>query len=176
MPTVSAMVLMKFQLSSTALTVTVKPLKEAAGDGCPTLPVGVPAAAISPGNNNWSLLKGPILTLTLALVLAASALAASVAVIVRVPAVLKVKLERMRAPETRFKLPAVAPLSSATAALPSELVMMTFGVALLTTFQFASTARTTIPLLSGALAVWSGGAPVLPAAVPGAAVSPGNRI
>src|SRR5438876_11061831 len=42
--------------------------------------------------------------------------------------------------------PAVAPLSSAIVALASELVTVTLVVAVLTTFQLASTALTTIPL------------------------------
>ena len=61
---------------------------------------------------------------------------------VRVPALLKVKLESVRVPETSVRLPAVAPLSSAMVALLSELVIVTFGVEILITFQFASTALT----------------------------------
>src|SRR5437763_6209849 len=46
-----------------------------------------------------------------------------------------------------------------------------------TTFQLASTALTTIPLVIAVPAVWAVGvAAVLPVAVPGAATSPGNRI
>ena len=54
----------RFQLASTALTVTVKAVPEAAGDGCPTLPLAVPGAALSPGTNNCSLTKEPGLTTT----------------------------------------------------------------------------------------------------------------
>ena len=43
-----------------------------------------------------------------------------------------------------------------------------------TGFQFASTALTVT--LNGVPAVWADGVPVLPVAVPGAAVSPGSRI
>src|SRR5439155_27082737 len=94
-----------------------------------------------------SRVAGPALTITLALVLAVSTEAASVAVIVRLPDVLKVKLDRARVPETKVMLPAVAPLSSAMVALLSVLVMVTFGVELDTTFQLASTALTTTPLV-----------------------------
>ena len=94
---------------------------------------------------------------------------------VRVPAVLKVRLERARVPETRFMLPVVAPLSSATLALLSVVVIVTLFVARPATFQLASTALTTMPLAMAAPAVWASGVPVLPAGVPGAAVSPGSR-
>src|SRR5205823_3919546 len=86
------------------------------------------------------------------------------------------KLDRARVPETKVMLPAVAPLSSAMVALPSVLVMVTFGVELDTTFQLASTALTTTPLVKPTPATWSDGVPVLPVVVPGAAVSPGSRI
>src|SRR5439155_24544676 len=113
----------------------------------------------------------------LALVLAVSAATASVAVTVRVPTVLKVKLDKVPVPATSVRLPGVAPLSSALAALLSELVIVTSGVALLTTFQFASTALITIPLAIAVPAVCAVGvAAVLPVAVPGAATSPGSRI
>src|SRR5438128_7648764 len=95
---------------------------------------------------------------------------------VRVPAVLKVKLDKLRVPETSVRLPAVAPLSSAITALLSELVMVTLGVALLTTFQLASTALTTTVLTNAVPAVCAVGPPVLPSAVPGAVVSSGNQI
>ena len=64
----------------------------------------------------------------------------------RVPEVLKVKLDKVRVPETRVMFPAVPPLSSAMVAFESELVIVTLVVAVLTRFQFASTALTTIPL------------------------------
>src|SRR5207245_1866829 len=106
-----------------------------------------------------------------------SAAAASVAVTVRVPAVLKVKLDKVRVPATSVRLPAVTPLSSAIVALLSVLLIVTLGVALLTTFQFASTALTTIPLAIAVPAVCAVGvAAVLPVAVPDAATSPGSKI
>jgi len=98
------------------------------------------------------------------------------AVMVRVPAVLKVRLDKVRVPETSVRFPAVAPLSSAMVALLSELLRLTLAPAPATRFQFASTARTMMPLAIGVSAVCAVGEPVLPVAVPGAAVSPGNKI
>src|SRR5207244_2585882 len=119
----------------------------------------------------------PALTVTLALVLAVSAAAASVAVIVRVPAVWKVKFDNVPVPATKVRFPFVPPLSSDITALASELVIVTFGVAVLTRFQLASTALTTIPLVIAVPAVCVfGAAAVLPVAEPGAATSPGSRI
>src|SRR5438445_7983165 len=54
--------------------------------------------------------------------------------------------------------------------------MVTLGVALVTTFQLASTALTTTALSKAVPAVCAVGAPVLPSAVPGAVDSPGNKI
>ena len=88
----------------------------------------------------------PALTVTLALKFAVNEPPAFVAVIVRVPAVSKVKLDKVPVPATKLMFPAVAPLSSAIVALASEEVIATLGVAVLTTFQLASTALTTIPL------------------------------
>src|SRR5437867_8977792 len=56
-PTVSAMVLTRFQFTSTALTVTLKGVPAACAVGVPVLPPGVPGKAVSPGTNNWSLVK-----------------------------------------------------------------------------------------------------------------------
>src|SRR6266581_3025296 len=86
------------------------------------------------------------LTATLALVFAVKVAAASVAVTVCVPDVLNVKLDKVAVPATSVRFPAVPPLSSAIVALASELVIVTLGVAVLTTFQLASTALITIPL------------------------------
>ena len=92
------------------------------------------------------------------------------------PAALKVKLAKWPVPDASVRLPAVAPLSSEMVALLSELVMVTFVVALLIMFQLASTAFTVMPLAIAVPAVCAVGVPVLPEAVPGAAVSPGSRI
>src|SRR3989441_66492 len=176
-PTVSVTELTTFQFASTALTVTLNPTLAVWAVGAPVLPGAEPGEAVSPGTSNCSFTKAPALTVTLALVLAVSAAAASVAVMVRVPAVLKVKLDKVRVPATRVMLPAVAPLSSAIVALASELVIVTLVVAVLTTFQLASTALTTIPLAIAVPAVCAVGvAAVLPVAVPGAATSPGSKI
>ena len=111
------------------------------------MPVAAPGAAVSPGTSICNFANAPTPTATDALVLAVRTAAASVAVIVRVPTVLNVKLESVPVPETKVRLPAVPPvLSSAMVALLSELVIVTFGVALVTTFQFTSTALTTMPL------------------------------
>src|SRR3989442_1234115 len=142
MPTVSVTVFTAFQLASTALTVRLKLLKAICGVGVPVLPLAVPGATVSPGARSCSFAKAPALTVTAVLMLAVSVPAASVAVMVHVPPVLKVKLDKVRVPEANVRLPAAAPLSSAIAALPSELVMVTFGVAVATTFQLASTAVT----------------------------------
>src|SRR5438552_1875952 len=155
-PAVSVTVLTRFQLASTALTtmalVIAVPAVCAVGVAA-VLPVAVPGAATSPGIRICSLVTAPAFTVTLTLVLAVSAAAASVAVIVRVPALLKVKLDKVRVPATRLMLPAVPPLSSAIVALASLLVIVTLGVALVTRFQLASTALTTIPLAIAAPAV-----------------------
>src|SRR5438552_2772219 len=176
-PAVSVMVLTTFQFASTALTVAVKAVPAIWAVGAPVLPVAVPGTVDSPGANNCNFTNAPALIVTLALVLAVSAAAASVAVTVRVPAVLKVKLDKVRVPATSVRLPAVTPLSSAIVALLSVLLIVTLGVALLTTFQFASTALTTIPLAIAVPAVCAVGvAAVLPVAVPGAATSPGSKL
>ena len=113
-----------------------------------------PAVAVADGCV-WivSFVAAPALTVTPALTLLVSTAAASVAVIVRVPAVLKVKLDNARVPETKVMFPAVAPLSSTIVALLSELVRVTFGVAVLATFQLASTALTTTALLMAVPAI-----------------------
>src|SRR5207248_11398661 len=100
-------------------------------EGEPVFPLEVPGAAVSPGTNNCNFTKDPGLTVIEGLVFAVRVPAASLAVMVRVPAVLKVKLDKVAEPEPRETLPAVAPLSFAIVALLSELLMVTFGVALL---------------------------------------------
>src|SRR5436305_13143081 len=99
-----------FHLACTALTtmalVIAVPAVWAVGVAA-VLPVAVPAAATSPGIRICSLVTAPAFTVTLALDLASGAAGASVAVIVRVPAVLKVKLDKVRVPATRLMLPAV---------------------------------------------------------------------
>src|SRR5438045_1601090 len=89
---------------------------------------------------------------------------ASLAVAVAVPAVLKVRL-KVRVPATNAVLPG-------TVALLSEELRLTASVILVTRFQLASTALTV--RLKAAPAVCVLGVPVLPLAVPGAALSPGK--
>src|ERR1043166_8125629 len=55
MPTVSLVVLTRFQFESTALTVTLKAVPAVRAVGVPVLPVALPGEAVSPGTNNNSL-------------------------------------------------------------------------------------------------------------------------
>jgi hypothetical protein len=55
-------VLTKFQLASTALTVTVTAAPAVCAEGEPVLPVVVPAAAVSPGINTCNFAAAPALT------------------------------------------------------------------------------------------------------------------
>ena len=59
-PTVSVTFVSKFQLASTARTVTVNAVPTVCAVGAPVLPVGVPDAAVSPGSNtcNWLYTSG----------------------------------------------------------------------------------------------------------------------
>src|SRR6266571_4806787 len=165
-PTVSAIVLTRFQFTSTALTVTLKGVPAACALGVPALPLIVPGMAVSPGTNNCSFAKRAGLTVTDGLVLAILVPSvASVAVTIQLPAVFRVRL----------KIP--VPLSSAPLAgklaLLSDEVRPTVSVALVTRFQLASTPFTvTLKALPAVCAV---GAPVLPVALPGEALSPGAR-
>ena len=51
MPAVSVIVT-RFQLASTALTVTLKALPAVWAEGVPVLPVALPGAAVSPGSRS----------------------------------------------------------------------------------------------------------------------------
>ena len=62
MPAVSVIVLTRFQLASTALTVTLKALPAVWAEGVPVLPVALPGAAVSPGSKSWSLVNVPATT------------------------------------------------------------------------------------------------------------------
>src|SRR5438067_541674 len=96
---------------------------------------------------------------------------------VRVPPVLKVKLDKVRVPATRVMFPAVPLLSSVVIALVSVLLLVTFVLATLTTSPLVSTASLPVALPISVPAVCAVGvAAVLPVAVPGAATSPGKRI
>src|SRR5438552_2018360 len=61
-----SLVLTTFQLASTALTVTLKPVPAVCVVGVPVLPPAVPGAAFSPGANSCNLVKAAGLTTTLA--------------------------------------------------------------------------------------------------------------
>src|SRR5438128_239380 len=90
----------------------------------------------------------------------------SLAVTVRVPDVLRV-IPKVPVPLTSGAL-------GGRKALPSDEVIPTLSLTLVIKFQLASTALTVT--LKGVAAVCGDTSPVLPLAVPGAAVSPGARI
>src|SRR6185369_8434392 len=90
----------------------------------------------------------------------------SLAVSARVPAVLIVTL--------KVCVPEISAVLAGRLALVSEEVIPTVSVTVVTAFQLASTAFTV--MLNGVPAVSAVGAPVLPVALPGAAVTPGTRI
>src|SRR5437667_439062 len=69
-PTLLATLVTRFQLASTALTVTLKGVAAVCAVGVPVLPAVLPADAASPGTSNWSFAKRPGLTATAGLVLA----------------------------------------------------------------------------------------------------------
>src|SRR5207247_9255238 len=92
-PIVSVTFVIRFQLASTALTVTVNAAPAVCGVGVPVLPLAVLGAAVSPGTRIWSLVNGPTSTGIAALVLAVTpACVASEAVTVAVPGVCNVTL------------------------------------------------------------------------------------
>src|SRR5262249_26690092 len=93
-PTVSV-ALTRFQLASTALTVTLKLVKALCAVGVPVLPVALPAEAVSPGTSNCSFTNGPALTVMAGLVLAVlvpSVISVAVPVRLRVVLLVRVKL------------------------------------------------------------------------------------
>ena len=88
----------RFQLASTALTVTLKAVPAVRALGVPVLPVAVPGAAVSPGSRIWSFANAPALIVVAGLVLAVIApFVTSVAVTVAVPAVFERDREGLRA-------------------------------------------------------------------------------
>ena len=166
MPTISTLVLTRFQLSSTALTTTLKAVPAVRVVGVPVLPVVVPGAAVSPGISTCSFVNAPTLTVMLGLVFAVLVPSlASVAVSVLATALRNV------APKI-----CVPPLNVALAgsnALGSLQVMATVSSTVSTKFQLASTALAVTS--NGVPAVCAVGVPVLPEVNPGAAVSPGTN-
>src|SRR5712691_4474049 len=155
-----------FQFASTAFTVTLTEEPAVCAEGLPVLPEDVPGAAVSPGSRICSLLKVPALIVVEGLVLAVfEPSVISVEVTVAVPAVFAVT--------AKVLVPATSAALAGSVALASVEVMPTVSVEL-TRFQFASTAFTVT--LNDEPAVCAEELPVLPVALPGAAVSPGSRI
>src|SRR5438094_2475674 len=84
-------VLTKFQLASTAFTVTFNEIPAICAVGEPVLPLPVPGAAVSPGISTCSLVAAPALTVVAALTPVVNGPAlVSLAVTVQEPAVLNV--------------------------------------------------------------------------------------
>src|SRR5207237_981742 len=163
MPAVSVMLDTRFQLASTALTVTLNAAPAVCAVGAPVLPVALPGEAVSPGARICNLVNAPTFTVMGGLVLAVLVPSVmSVAVTVALPAVLSVTLKAC--------VPALRAAFAGKVALLSLEVIPTVSL-VLTRFQLASTALTVT--LNAVPAVWDAGAPVLPLTVPGAVVSPG---
>jgi hypothetical protein len=154
----------RFQFASTAFTVTLNDEPAVCADGDPVFPLAVPGAAVSPGTSSCSFVNAPALTVIegeVSAVFEPSVM--SVAVTVFDPAVFNVTL--------KFFVPPTSAAFAGSDALLSDEVMPTVSVEE-TRFQFASTAFTvTVNELPAVCAV---GVPVLPLALPGAAVSPGT--
>src|SRR3989440_514416 len=111
-PTVCVFVLTRFQLASTALTVTVNAPAAVWAVGVPVFPVAVPGAAVSPGTNNCNFTSAPALTGIAGLVLAVLVPSVlSVAVNVPLPAVLSVTL-KLWVPPTKAALAGNAAFAS----------------------------------------------------------------
>ena len=93
-PTVWVLTTTRFQLASTALTVTANDVPAGVRGGCAGLAASaVPGAAVSPGNSSCSFANAPALTVTDGEVFAVFVPSLmSVAVNVGVPAVLRVTL------------------------------------------------------------------------------------
>src|SRR5262249_20388986 len=133
MPTVSVAVVTRFQLTSTALTVTLKAVPALWAVGAPVLPVPLPGEAVSPGTSICSLANAPGFTVTDAV---AEVLVPSVMLVAttdQVPAVLLVRLNEL--------VPLTNALLAGSTSLGSLHVMPTV-FELVTRFQLASTART----------------------------------
>src|SRR4051794_27804165 len=153
-----------FQFASTALTVTLKLEPAVCALGALVFPVALPGEAVSPGISSCSFANAPALIVVDGLVLAVfDPSLESVAVTVFEPAVFAVT-------ENVF-VPATSAAFAGSVAFKSELVIAIVSVAE-TGFQLASTALTVTVKLEPAVCAL--GAPVLPVALPGEAVSPGS--
>src|SRR5207302_1465681 len=167
-PTVSVALEIKFQLASTALTVTVKGTAAFWAAGVPVFPVALPGEADSPGTNNCNRAKVPTLTVSTGLVLAATpAWVVSEAVSVAVPAVLdgsdtsdavRVAVPAVISVTLGVTEPPTRAASEGRMALVSDELRSTVSVTLHTRFQKASTALTVA--LKAAPAVCARGEPV----------------
>ena len=130
------------------------------------MPEEVPGAAVSPGARICNFTNVPELTVTAELVFAPfEPSVVSVAVAVELPPVLSVTLKLL--------VPATSAALMGRTALASLDVIATVSVTVLIGFQLASTALTVI--LKAVPAVCAVGVPVLPDALPGAAVWPGSK-
>src|SRR6266702_1817928 len=158
-----SLVLIRFQLASTALTVTLNALPAVWAESVPVLPRALPGAAVSPGASNCSLVNAPAVRVMAELVLLAMPVCVtSDALTVGLPAVLSVTLKVL--------LPLTSAAFAGKTAFVSLAVMCTVSL-VLTRFQLASTALTVTA--KAVPAVWAARLPVFPVAVPGTAVSPG---
>src|ERR1041384_7514897 len=152
-----SLVLTRFQLASTAFTVTLKEVPAVWALGVPVRPVAVPGAAVWPGTSNCSLAKEPAFTVIAGLVLAVLvASLRSLAVTVRAPDALKVML-KVCSPEARDA-------EDGRSALGSDEAIPTVSFTLVKMFQLASTAATV--MLKGTAAVCGVGVPFLPVLLP----------
>src|SRR5438445_6012 len=167
MTTVSAALVIRFQLASTALTVIRKAAPAVCAAGEPVLPEAVPGATVSPGVSTSSLENAPARTPIVGLVLLVMAgRVTSAAVTVALPAVLNVTVK------LKFWVPPTKAAFAGMVAFGSLEVMPTVSLTVLIKFQLASTALTVT--LKGTPAARGEGVPVLPLVLPGAAVSPGT--
>src|SRR5438046_1679170 len=134
-PTVSVTVLARFQLASTARTVTVNTLPAVSADAVPVFPVALPGAAVSPGTRRCNLVNVLTFTVMDGLVLAVLLPSeASLAVTVALPAVLSVTL--------KLFVPTTSAVSAGSPAFESDELIDAVSVTFVVTFQFASTAFT----------------------------------
>src|SRR5260370_11388393 len=146
----------KFQLASTALTVTVKAAPAVWAIGVPVLPARLPGEAVSPGASSCSLEKAPGFTVMAGLVkLVLLPSVVSVAVTVQLPAVLFVRL--------KVRVPAARAVLGGSTAFGSDEVSDKVSETEVTWFQLASTALTVT--VEPVPAVSPLGVPVLPVAV-----------
>src|SRR5260370_33211113 len=123
--TVSDAVVTRFQLASTALTLTVNALPAVCPVGVPVLPVALPGEAVSPGASTCSLLNAPAATVIAGLVLLPTAgCVTSATVTDALPAVLSVTLDVLL-PQTNAALAGSAAFGSVEVICVVSLVLTT---------------------------------------------------